>query len=178
VLALIEQLRASGAVASHHGWLHLPEHKAGFTDEQAAAWQKAQPLFGDEAWWVRDLARETATDEQLMRAALRQAAQQGAIAAIVKDRYYRNERIVQFAQLIRRLDSERRISATASASAASWRSRSSSTLTASVLPAAGATITCCATRCSFPRLTRLSSDPARKSDSIAGEQFASWMYPY
>ncbi|KMK07272.1 selenocysteine-specific translation elongation factor [Pluralibacter gergoviae] len=107
VLALIEQLRASGAVASHHGWLHLPEHKAGFTDEQAAAWQKAQPLFGDEAWWVRDLARETATDEQLMRAALRQAAQQGAIAAIVKDRYYRNERIVQFAQLIRRLDSER-----------------------------------------------------------------------
>lgn len=104
VLTLIEQLRASGAIASHHGWLHLPEHQAGFTDEQTAVWQKAQPLFADEPWWVRDLARETATDEPLMRATLRQAAQQGIITAIVKDRYYLNDRIVQFAQLIRRLD--------------------------------------------------------------------------
>ena len=106
-LALIEQLRASGAVASHHGWLHLPGHKAGFSAEQAEVWQKAQPLFGDEPWWVRDLARETGSDEQLMRGTLRQAAQQGAIVAIVKDRYYRNDRIVEFAQLIRRLDGER-----------------------------------------------------------------------
>lgn len=104
VLTLIEQLRASGAIASHHGWLHLPQHQAAFTDEQAAVWQKAQPLFADEPWWVRDLARETATDEALMRATLRQAAQQGIITAIVKDRYYLNDRIVQFAQLIRRLD--------------------------------------------------------------------------
>ena len=107
VLALIEQLRASGAVASHHGWLHLPGHKAGFSAEQAEVWQKVQPLFGDEPWWVRDLARETGSDEQLMRGTLRQAAQQGAIVAIVKDRYYRNDRIVEFAQLIRRLDGER-----------------------------------------------------------------------
>ena len=107
VLTLIEQLRSSGTLASHHGWLHLPEHKAGFTDAQSAVWQKVQPLFGDEPWWVRDLAKETGCDEQLMRATLRQAAQQGAIVAIVKDRYYRNDRIVQFAQLIRDLDSAR-----------------------------------------------------------------------
>ncbi|WP_213703197.1 SelB domain-containing protein, partial [Klebsiella aerogenes] len=41
------------------------------------------------------------------RAVLRQAAQQGMITAIVKDRYYRNDRIVEFAQLIRRLDLQR-----------------------------------------------------------------------
>ncbi|MRS16475.1 selenocysteine-specific translation elongation factor [Enterobacteriaceae bacterium RIT691] len=107
VLMLLEQMRSSGIIESHHGWLHLPEHKAGFTDEQSAIWHKVQPLFGDEAWWVRDLATETGCDEQAMRLTLRQAAQQGMITAIVKDRYYRNDRIVQFAELIRQLDLER-----------------------------------------------------------------------
>ena len=77
VLLLIENMRESGVIASHHGWLHLPEHKAGFTAEQDAVWQKVAALFGDEPWWVRDLARETNTDEQLMRQVLSHAAQQG-----------------------------------------------------------------------------------------------------
>lgn len=104
VLLLIEQMRESGEIHSHHGWLHLPEHKAGFTDEQQAIWLKVGPLFNDEPWWVRDLARETATEEQTMRLVLRQAAQQGMITAIVKDRYYRNDRIVAFASMIREQD--------------------------------------------------------------------------
>ncbi|EOY8505035.1 TPA: selenocysteine-specific translation elongation factor [Enterobacter cloacae] len=107
VLLLIENMRESGVIKSHHGWLHLPDHKAGFTAEQEAIWQKAAPLFGDEPWWVRDLARETDTDEQVMRQVLRHAAQQGLIVAIVKDRYYRNDRIVAFASLIRELDQAR-----------------------------------------------------------------------
>ena len=107
VLMLIERMRESGEIQSHHGWLHLPDHKAGFSDEQAAVWQKAAPLFADDPWWVRDLARELATEEQAMRMVLRQAAQQGMITAIVKDRYYRNDRIVAFASLIRELDQER-----------------------------------------------------------------------
>ena len=107
VLTLIEQMRESGVIASHHGWLHLPDHKAGFTDEQQAVWQKAAPLFGDEPWWVRDLATQTATDENAMRSVLRLAAQQGMITAIVKDRYYRNDRIVTFASMIRELDQEK-----------------------------------------------------------------------
>ena len=107
VLLLIEQMRGSGVIQSHHGWLHLPEHKAGFTDEQQAIWQRVEPLFADEPWWVRDLARDLNVEESLMRAVLRQAAQQGMITAIVKDRYYRNDRIVEFAQLIRRLDLQR-----------------------------------------------------------------------
>ena len=106
-LLLIEQMRESGIVHSHHGWLHLPEHKAGFTDEQQAIWQRVAGLFADEPWWVRDLAREANVEESLMRAVLRQAAQQGMITAIVKDRYYRNDRIVAFAKMIRDLDLER-----------------------------------------------------------------------
>ncbi|WBU49497.1 selenocysteine-specific translation elongation factor [Kosakonia pseudosacchari] len=107
VLTLIELMRESGDIHSHHGWLHLPEHKAGFSDEQAPLWQKTAPLFGDEPWWVRDLAREIGVDEQVMRGLLRQAAQQGLITAIVKDRYYRNDRIVTFASMIRDLDQAR-----------------------------------------------------------------------
>jgi selenocysteine-specific elongation factor len=107
VLTLIERMRESGDIHSHHGWLHLPEHKAGFSDEQAQLWQKVSPLFGDEPWWVRDLAREIGVDEQVMRGVLRQAAQQGLITAIVKDRYYRNDRIVTFASMIRDLDQGR-----------------------------------------------------------------------
>ncbi|WP_230353075.1 selenocysteine-specific translation elongation factor [Lelliottia sp. WAP21] len=107
VLLLIEQMRESGVIQSHHGWLHLPDHKAGFTPEQEAVWQKAAPLFGDDPWWMRDLARETGADEALMRQVLRHAAQQGLITAIVKDRYYRNDRIVTFASLIRELDQAR-----------------------------------------------------------------------
>jgi selenocysteine-specific elongation factor len=104
VLLLIERMRESGDLCSYHGWLHLPHHQAGFTDAQRAIWQKAEGLFDDEPWWVRDLARETATDEQEMRQVLKLAAQQGLITAIVKDRYYRNDRIIAFASLIRELD--------------------------------------------------------------------------
>jgi selenocysteine-specific elongation factor len=104
VLLLIERMRENGDIRSHLGWLHLPDHKAGFTPEQQAVWQKAEPLFGDEPWWVRDLAQQTATDEAVMRQVLRLAAQQGLITAIVKDRYYRNDRIVAFASLIRERD--------------------------------------------------------------------------
>lgn len=107
VLTLIEQMRESGTIASHHGWLHLPDHKAGFTDEQQAVWMKVAPLFGDEPWWVRDMAAQTGTEENTMRGILRLAAQQGMITAIVKDRYYRNDRIVAFASMIRELDLEK-----------------------------------------------------------------------
>ena len=107
VLLLIEQMRASGTIDSHHGWLHLPEHKAGFTEEQQSIWLRVADLFADEPWWVRDLAKEAGVEEALMRAVLRQAAQQGMITAIVKDRYYRNDRIVAFAKMIRDLDLER-----------------------------------------------------------------------
>ncbi|EMM1614497.1 selenocysteine-specific translation elongation factor [Raoultella ornithinolytica] len=107
VLLLIEQMRASGTIDSHHGWLHLPEHKAGFTEGQQSIWLRVADLFADEPWWVRDLAKEAGVEEALMRAVLRQAAQQGMITAIVKDRYYRNDRIVAFARMIRDLDQRR-----------------------------------------------------------------------
>ena len=53
------------------------------------------------------MAREAGEEEQAMRQLLRLAAQQGFITAIVRDRYYRHDRIVAFADMIRDLDREK-----------------------------------------------------------------------
>jgi hypothetical protein len=168
VLLLIEQMRASGTIDSHHGWLHLPEHKAGFTEEQQAIWLRVADLFADEPWWVRDLAKEAGVEESLMRAVLRQAAQQGMITAIVKDRYYRNDRIVAFASMIRDLDQLRGSTCAADFRdtlnvGESWRSKSSNILTGLALPAVAVmTIFCAIRRCSCKSLQAF-SDAQRTS---------------
>ncbi|WP_435955787.1 selenocysteine-specific translation elongation factor [Dryocola sp. BD626] len=104
VLALIEKMRREGTIVSRQGWLHLPDHNPGFSAEQQAIWEKIDALFGDDPWWVRDLAAEISEDEQRVRQLLRFAAQLGLVTAILKDRYYRNDRIQAFADLIRELD--------------------------------------------------------------------------
>ena len=118
VLALIDQLRNTGQVCSRQGWLHLPGYEPHFTPQQQTLWDKVQALLGNEAWWVRDLAKTTGEDEGLMRQLLRFAAQQGLVTAILKDRYYRHETITQFASLIRELDQTQ-----GSACAADFRDR-------------------------------------------------------
>ncbi|VEB94964.1 SelB translation factor [Cedecea lapagei] len=104
VLSLIERMRGEGLLISRQGWLHLPGYEPGFSATQQAVWDKVDALLGDEPWWVRDLAKETGEEEQVMRQLLRSAAQQGLVTAILKDRYYRNDRLQAFADLIRELD--------------------------------------------------------------------------
>lgn len=118
VLALIEKMRREGLLVSRQGWLHLPDHNPGFSGQQQALWQQIEDLFADEPWWVRDLAAEIKQDEQTVRHLLRFAAQLGLVTAILKDRYYRNDRIQAFADLIRELDQTK-----GSTSAADFRDR-------------------------------------------------------
>lgn len=103
VLALIDDMRQSGVIQSYQGWLYLPGHEAGFTGEQQRLWTAIVAQFGDEPWWVRDLAAQLGQEEQVMRQLLRCGAQQ---SAIVKDSFYRYDRMVQFADVIRTLDQE------------------------------------------------------------------------
>ncbi|AHG20327.1 selenocysteinyl-tRNA-specific translation factor [Chania multitudinisentens RB-25] len=104
VFMMIERLLAAGLLCNTRGWLHLPEHGLAFSTEQQALWARIEPLFGSEAWWVRDLATALGEDENAVRAALRKAAQLGYVTAVVVDRYYLSQRIEQFAELIRELD--------------------------------------------------------------------------
>lgn len=105
---------------------------------------------------MRDLAKQTGTDEQMMRVVLRQAAQRGIITAIVKDRYYRNDRIVAFANMIRELDQEGDrhvplIFATGLTLGANWLFRFWNILTALVLLAVGEMIIYYAMHCCSPK---------------------------
>ena len=101
VFALIKGLLEQRALCNNHGWLHLPEFKIAFDDREEALWQKAQTLFCDGPWWVRDLASELGAGEETVRQLLRKAAQGGKIVAVVKDRYFSQSQILRFAGIIR-----------------------------------------------------------------------------
>ncbi|HGY5919477.1 TPA: SelB C-terminal domain-containing protein, partial [Serratia marcescens] len=118
VFMMIDRLLKAGALRNTRGWLHLPEHGLAFSAEEAQLWACIEPLFGDEPWWVRDLASELGEEESRVRALLRKAAQLGHVTAVVVDRYYLSRRIDQFAALIRELDAER-----GGANAADFRDR-------------------------------------------------------
>jgi selenocysteine-specific elongation factor len=118
VFMMIDRLLVAGLLHNTRGWLHLPEHGLAFSAEQQAMWIRIEPLLGDEAWWVRDLATALGEEEAKVRAALRKAAQLGHVTAVVVDRYYRSQRIEQFAALIRELDA-----AQGSANAGDFRDR-------------------------------------------------------
>lgn len=115
---MIDRLLAVGLLSNTRGWLHLPEHGLAFSAEEQILWARIEPLFGDEAWWVRDLAAELGEDEAWVRTTLRKAAQLGHVTAVVVDRYYLSQRIEQFAALIRELDETQ-----GSANAADFRDR-------------------------------------------------------
>ncbi|PHM39631.1 elongation factor Tu [Xenorhabdus mauleonii] len=107
VYTLVSRLLERKELKQTHGLLHLPEHGLAFSPEQVALWEKTELHFNNElyfkneAWWVRDLATEMGEDEEIVRALLRKAAQLGLIIAIVPDRYYHRQRILQFADCIR-----------------------------------------------------------------------------
>ncbi|MFI8416055.1 selenocysteine-specific translation elongation factor [Serratia sp. NPDC078593] len=118
VFKMIERLLADGLLQNTRGWLHLPDHGLAFSAAEQALWQRIAPLFGDEPWWVRDLAAELSVEENDVRATLRKAAQLGHVTAVVIDRYYHSQRIGQFAGLIRELHASQ-----GSANAADFRDR-------------------------------------------------------
>ncbi len=104
--SVIDRLVDSGSLVNSRGWLHLPDFAICFAPQEAALWQRAEPLFDDDARWVRDLALALKCPEDVMRQALRKAAQRGFIIAVVKDRYYSHRQISRFADIIRQRDAE------------------------------------------------------------------------
>lgn len=99
--ALIDELIAHGELINRQGWLHLPAFEPAFSAEEAQLWQRVAPLFLDDPLWVRDIANQLGEDEERIRQLLLTAAQLGHVTAIVRDRYYRSDKILIFADLIR-----------------------------------------------------------------------------
>lgn len=118
VFALIDRLVARGELVNRQGWLHLPAFEPAFNEEEAQLWQRVAPLFHDDPLWVRDIAKLLGEEEAAIRQLLLTAAQLGHVTAIVRDRYYRSDKIAIFADLIRQ-----RAATVGSTSAADFRNQ-------------------------------------------------------
>jgi selenocysteine-specific elongation factor len=88
---LLASAQADGLLAVRGAFVHLPAHgvRLSATEERLA--QKVGPALaaaGFEGAWVRDLARDAAESEPLMRVALARLAQRGELHQVVRDLYY------------------------------------------------------------------------------------------
>ncbi|MFT3664946.1 selenocysteine-specific translation elongation factor [Piscinibacter sp.] len=107
--ALLDALRAEGALALRGAFVHLPEHGVRLSaSEERIAQKVAVPLAqaGFEGAWARDLARDGGESEALMRTTLARLAQRGELHQVVKDLYYPMATIASLASIARRVAAE------------------------------------------------------------------------
>ncbi|PJG83272.1 selenocysteine-specific translation elongation factor [Caviibacterium pharyngocola] len=102
----IDELLEQGALQQTRGWLHLPEHKIRFSDQEQQLWQFVLQQFSrqsGQALWVRDLADSLGQEENAMRNFLYKAGKLGYLTAVVKDRFFLTEDIYAYSRLIKQL---------------------------------------------------------------------------
>jgi selenocysteine-specific elongation factor len=108
-VSLIDELLDSGALASSGPWLHLPQHQARLSEEDACLWQQLQPLLeqaGFDPPWVRDLASTTGQEEAVVRLLLRKLARLGQVHQVVRDLFYTDVTVHRLAAMLRQLASD------------------------------------------------------------------------
>ena len=89
--ALLGHLAGRGALVLHGAVVHLPTHGAQLTATETRIAQKVAPALTDagfEGAWARDLARDAAESEPLVRTTLARLARRGELHQVVKDLYY------------------------------------------------------------------------------------------
>ena len=104
--ALIEQLLQAQLLASSSAWLHLPSHSVQFTANEQSLSEQLLPLLQAGRFdppWVRDLAADTGTAEELVRQLLRKMARQGLLFQVVKDLFYTAANMDELAGIIKQL---------------------------------------------------------------------------
>lgn len=105
-ISLLEELLASGAVASSGPWLHLPGHHVRLNTADEALWAQVQPLLTLGAFdppWVRDLAAACRTEEAALRLLLRKLARLGHVHQVVRDLFYPDATVRQLASMLLQL---------------------------------------------------------------------------
>ncbi|WP_166366914.1 selenocysteine-specific translation elongation factor [Pseudomonas akapageensis] len=105
-VSLLEELLASGSIKASGPWLHLPEHQARLSDEDAALWQQLQPLLEQGNFdppWVRDLASATGREESEVRLLLRKLARLGQVHQVVRDLFFLDATVHRLAAMLMQL---------------------------------------------------------------------------
>ncbi len=104
--ALVDQLLAEKHLSSSGAWLHLPGHSVQLTANEQALSEQLLPRLQEGRFdppWVRDLANDTGTSEELVRQLLRKLARQGQLFQVVKDLFYTAANMDELARIIRTL---------------------------------------------------------------------------
>jgi selenocysteine-specific elongation factor len=106
---VLNELRGRGQVAVRGAFVHLPVHGVQLSATEQRIAQKVAPRLaaaGAEGAWARDLAKDCAEPEPLMRTTLARLAQQGDLHQVVKDLYLDTPTMTALAATVRRLATE------------------------------------------------------------------------
>jgi len=102
--AVIDHAIAAGHVQRTGPWLHLPGHDNAPSAEERALLGSLEARLAAGAFdppWVRDLARELAQPEALVRKTLLRAAKRGELFQVVRDLFYTTHAVAHLAALAR-----------------------------------------------------------------------------
>jgi len=105
--ALIASLLDQGRIARTGPWLHLPGHDLRLGPEQERLAARVLPLLaagGFDPPWVRDIARQLAADEQLVRSVLLRLARRAEVFQVVRDLFYAPAAIAGLARIAAALE--------------------------------------------------------------------------
>ncbi|HNI84033.1 MAG TPA: selenocysteine-specific translation elongation factor [Ottowia sp.] len=103
---LMARLATEGQLVLHGAVVHLPSHGAQLSATEARIAQKVAPALvqaGFQGAWARDLARDAAEPEPLVRTTLARLARRGELHQIVKDLYYPPDTLQRLAALARQV---------------------------------------------------------------------------
>ena len=102
--ALLARLAADQQLVLHGAVVHLPSHGAQLSAVETRIAQKVAPALaqaGHQGAWARDLARDAAEPEPLVRTTLARLARRGELHQVVKDLYYLPDTLRRLATLAR-----------------------------------------------------------------------------
>ncbi|CUA93037.1 selenocysteine-specific translation elongation factor [Comamonas thiooxydans] len=100
---LVDALLNSQLLASTGAWLHLPQHSVQLSSAEQTLAEKLLPAIAAGRYdppWVRDLARDHAAGEELVRQLLKKLSRQGQLFQVVKDLFYAPSRMDELAALV------------------------------------------------------------------------------
>ena len=100
---LVDALLNSQLLASTGAWLHLPQHSVQLSSAEQTLAEKLLPAIAAGRYdppWVRDLARDHAAGEELVRQLLKKLSRQGQLFQVVKDLFYTPARMDELAALV------------------------------------------------------------------------------
>ncbi|QXW17120.1 selenocysteine-specific translation elongation factor [Comamonas aquatica] len=104
--ALLDEMLAAQQLTSSGAWLHLPGHSVQLSAPEQTLAEQLLPRLQDGRFdppWVRDLAADTGTGEEVVRQLLRKLARQGDVFQVVKDLFYTATNMDELARIIKEL---------------------------------------------------------------------------